>query len=105
MAHAQKLAEQVKSMSARIQELEEALQQTQAGDAVHPLLTRADEEPLWDPTLEDVSEAIGSLFIGADGQAKYHGGSAGSEVRHILPTEAMLMRMPFLTVPSRSPFR
>jgi hypothetical protein len=85
MAHAQKLTEQVKFMSSRIKELEQALSKCQPGD--HPLLKGPeaeiegpDLETLYDPEIRSVSDAIGSLQIGEDGGVKYHGESIGSEV-------------------------
>lgn len=84
MAHAEKLAEEVKHLTARIHELEGALSQ-QANGETHPLLQprdpqREEIDALYEKGLHEVSEAIGSLAIGQDGQAKYHGETAGSEV-------------------------
>ncbi|KAA1468819.1 hypothetical protein DENSPDRAFT_834268 [Dentipellis sp. KUC8613] len=95
MAHAQKLSQQVKSMSARIKELEQALAETQAG-TVHPLLRElhgqgaaggadaSGEVPPED--VDALSDVVGSLSIGSDGRSKYHGETAGAEyLRSLLP--------------------
>ncbi|KAF8920617.1 fungal-specific transcription factor domain-containing protein [Mucidula mucida] len=93
MAHAEKLAEEVKVLTARIRELEGALS-GQANGESHPLLQTRDSQreeidALYEKGLHEVSEAIGSLAIGQDGQAKYHGETAGSEYFQSLlpPTE------------------
>lgn len=84
MAHAQRLSETNKTLTSRIHELESALAQAHAkDDGTHPLLqSDLDLNPDGDHdnNLNHVSEAIGSLSIGLDGQSKYHGESAGSEV-------------------------
>lgn len=85
MAHAEKLAEEVKVLTARIHDLEGALSNQANGDC-HPLLQSRDSQRdeidiLYETGLHEVSDAIGSLAIGQDGQAKYHGETAGSEVR------------------------
>ncbi|TFY75022.1 hypothetical protein EWM64_g8991 [Hericium alpestre] len=89
MAHAQRLSEQVKSMSARIKELELALAESQSPGLLHPLLQPSSDsgsaqegsrhESPDDPDLEGLSEVIGSLSIGNDGKSKYHGETAGVE--------------------------
>lgn len=88
------MAEQIKSANARIKELEAALSNSVHGP--HPLLGGAaakeppqpedDHSALENDCEEAVLDAIGSLSIGADGAARYHGETAGSEVglsRHI----------------------
>jgi hypothetical protein len=91
MAHAERLAQQVKTMSARIKELEQALARTQTtGSGPHPLLRDADSrdvasiladlEGKFVAELEEVSETIGSLSITNDGKTKFHGETASSEV-------------------------
>ncbi|KDQ61553.1 hypothetical protein JAAARDRAFT_704939 [Jaapia argillacea MUCL 33604] len=98
-AHAQKLSEQVKSMSARIKELEKALSnaQSQGGRTAQPTLQHdmsreSSNSPTFsapdDSKLEFVSDAIGSLSIGVEGQARYHGGTAGSEVDDALSPQS-----------------
>ncbi|KAK0488806.1 hypothetical protein IW261DRAFT_1327039 [Armillaria novae-zelandiae] len=82
MAHAEKLAEEVKVLTARIHDLESAL--SSRDGASHPLLQGRDSQrdeidALYEKGLNDVSDAIGSLSIGSDGQAKYYGETAGSE--------------------------
>lgn len=87
MAHAQRLAEQMKMAQARIKDLEDALK-AQSGDSSHALLqqepvTQAELlslETIYDDGTHEVSDAIGSLAIGADGKARYYGETASSEV-------------------------
>ena len=92
MAHSQQLTEQVKTMTARIKVLEQALSEAQADNsAPHPLLRDAggqdpfkeisDLESKYESDLENVTVDIGSLSIGLDGRARYYGETAGSEVR------------------------
>ncbi|KAF9457528.1 fungal-specific transcription factor domain-containing protein [Collybia nuda] len=83
MAHAQKLTEQVKTLTSRVRELESTLHETSSNDqgSNHnplPETTTAGDVPLREDA-NDVYEAIGSLSIGLDGQTKYHGESASSE--------------------------
>ncbi|KAG6899879.1 hypothetical protein C0993_005849 [Termitomyces sp. T159_Od127] len=80
MAQAQKLSEQVKMLHARVRELETALASSRTADDRDDGFRTAREPGQLDG-IEAVSEAIGSLSLGVDGQAKYHGESAGSEVR------------------------
>jgi hypothetical protein len=90
MAYAQRLADQVKVMFARVQQLEHALAQATGENKSHPLLSvdSAEFENWWDSSLTNVSDAIGSLSIGSDGRAKYHGETAGSEVNPPSPKSA-----------------
>jgi hypothetical protein len=75
-------------MSARIEELERALAQSRSETSAdtHPSLVNRevyeipDLQTIYDTGLHDISDSIGSLSIGVDGQAKYHGETAGSEV-------------------------
>jgi hypothetical protein len=78
-------------MSVRIQELENALAQQQQQQTLRhsdPHVPTAPEsesgssDAVWDPAFQELSDTIGSLSIGLDGQAKYHGTSASSEVRY-----------------------
>ncbi|PBK60443.1 hypothetical protein ARMSODRAFT_966033 [Armillaria solidipes] len=91
MAHAEKLAEEVKVLTARIHDLESAL--SSRDGASHPLLQGRDPQrdeidALYEKGLNEVSDAIGSLSIGSDGQAKYYGETAGSEYfGSLLPEE------------------
>ncbi|TFK32802.1 fungal-specific transcription factor domain-containing protein [Crucibulum laeve] len=102
MAHAQRLSEQVKALTSRVHELEEALGQTHSkDDSTHSLLqpsvTSNGDPEAYDECVQDVSEAIGSLSLGVDGQAKYHGESASSEYfQDLLPPaqEEWLMSAP-----------
>jgi hypothetical protein len=75
MAHAEKLSEQVKALTQRVHQLEAALAQAKNEATSSPSQITAQ-----DVSIHEVSKAIGSLSIGSDGQAKYHGESAGSEV-------------------------
>ena len=72
-------------LNTRIQDLEAALAQTQPTPAEmkgHPQVSTQDDNDIRPEEAEtkDISEAIGLLSLGADGQAKYHGETAGSEV-------------------------
>lgn len=94
MAHAQRLTEQVKSMTEKIKQLEQALEGAQNGSdsaKLHPLLGKSSRLVSEDPPdihtlfdndgqVREATDAMGSLSIGQYGQAKYHGESAGSEV-------------------------
>ncbi|KAG1760121.1 hypothetical protein EDD22DRAFT_980737 [Suillus occidentalis] len=98
MAHAQRLSEQVKTMTGRIKELEEALHKSQksnrGGSEPHPLLQTPSQSreyaelpelrTIYDEEVHDVSESIGSLSIDVNGRTKYHGESVGSEVRQLI---------------------
>jgi hypothetical protein len=95
MAHAQRLSEQVKNMTGRIKELEEALHESQKSNRgrsephhllqtpsqSHDLAELPELRTIYDNEVLDVSESIGSLSIDVDGRTKYHGESVGSEVR------------------------
>ncbi|KAG5637746.1 hypothetical protein H0H81_003384 [Sphagnurus paluster] len=87
MAQAQRLAEQVKSLNSKIRGLEAALAEEKAKSTEgenHTLTSAAPD----DGGLKAVSEAIGSLSLGMDGQAKYHGESAGAEyLQDLLPRD------------------
>ena len=76
-AHSQKLTAQVKAMSLRIQELENALQL--AGLSAGPTLSRASAgaETPWESTVQGVSVAIDTLSIDVEKQGQRE---AGSEV-------------------------
>ena len=81
MAHAQRLQEQVKSLTSRCRELERELAQAKGDDAaVEPFVPPHRNSP---DNLSNVSETLGSLSIGLDGQARYHGETAGSEVGNV----------------------
>lgn len=93
MAHAQRLSEQVKTMTGRIKELEEALHESQrskrGGSESHPLLQTPSQShehaelpelrTIYDDEVLNISESIGSLSIDIDGRTKYRGESVGSE--------------------------
>ncbi|KAG5641983.1 hypothetical protein DXG03_003836 [Asterophora parasitica] len=85
MAQAQRLSEQVKSLNSKVRELEAALSQARSNQETHDTQSRSESN---DDRLTAVSEAIGSLSLGVDGQAKYHGESAGSEYfQDLLPQD------------------
>jgi len=87
MAQAQRLSEQVKSLNSRVRELEAALAQNRGAGDTLDTRTSSDSD-ISDEGIKAVSEAIGSLSIGLDGQAKYHGESAGAEyLQDLLPEE------------------
>ena len=93
MAHAQRLTEQVKTMSARIKQLEAALADAQIGPL--PLAALGDEptvsrrssqdgEPIdvkHEGDMDTMSKGLGSLAIDGEGKAQYYGETAGAEVR------------------------
>ena len=83
MAHAQRLQEEVKTLNARCQELEKELAQAKGEDEdLHHLLGPRSDRDLPEPP-DTVSEGFGSLSIGVDGQAMYHGETSSSEVSTI----------------------
>ncbi|KAG6837163.1 hypothetical protein H0H93_013753 [Arthromyces matolae] len=79
MAQAQRLTEQVKSLTGRIRELEAALTLAGVSQERNGLSDSGDRKIGPSEGLETLTEAVGSLSLGIDGQAKYHGESAGSE--------------------------
>lgn len=121
MAHAQRLSEQVKTMTGRIKELEEALHKSQksnrGGSEPHPLLQTPSQSreyaelpelrTIYDEEVHDVSESIGSLSIDVNGRTKYHGESVGSEYfqplfppdsyppQQSVPTDPKYLGLPF----------
>ena len=97
MDRAQRLKEQVQTMSARIKQLESALANVQNGSLSLAALENGsdsqdssqDLEP--DPVeyereLDCVSRSVGSLAINSEGKAQYYGASAGAEVRLVFLT-------------------
>ncbi|KZP31739.1 hypothetical protein FIBSPDRAFT_723809 [Athelia psychrophila] len=84
---AKRLENDVKSYQARINELEAALKARTGGShpALHQSTLAAQDEPqlYTESNIDAVSDALGSLSIGPDSRAKYHGGSAASEVRSL----------------------
>lgn len=97
MAHAQKLTEQVKTMSARIKHLEAALAHAQNGSLPLPAFgdDSLSQDPLQDSEsgqvkyegdLEGVSKSLGSLAIDGEGKAQYYGETAGAEyLQNLMP--------------------
>lgn len=88
MAHAQKLTDQVKVLTTRVQELEAALAETSDGKQSHPLLQIRlpidGEEQVEVEDIPGISGAIGSLSLGLDGQTIYHGECSSSTVSFLL---------------------
>jgi hypothetical protein len=90
MARAQRLAEKVGTMSAKIQELEAALARyTGEGDIDQSFSTPAsgslplgDVDMTWDPALSRGSDAFRSGSVDSGSDARYHGKLPGSEVNH-----------------------
>ncbi|EAU90302.2 hypothetical protein CC1G_12055 [Coprinopsis cinerea okayama7 len=91
MAHAQRLQEEVKTLTAKVNELQAQLAEAGLKDKSAPRFTpphmvqgmRSVESH---ERGENGSASIGSLSIGVNGQAKYHGESAGSEyLQDLLP--------------------
>ncbi|KAK2463713.1 hypothetical protein APHAL10511_004464 [Amanita phalloides] len=81
MARAEKLSEEVKALTLKVQQLEAALAQ-EKDDAITPQI----QIPRHETSVNEVLKAIGSLSIGSDGQTRYHGESAGSEYfQELLP--------------------
>lgn len=92
MAHAQRLTEQVKTMSVRIKQLETALADVQNGQLPHAALGdgHVSQDSLQDTEstdvdyerdMDSVSKSLGSLAIDREGKAQYYGETAGAEVR------------------------
>jgi hypothetical protein len=96
MARAQRLTEQVKTMAARIKQLELALANAENGPLALAALgdsqaSLQDAEPN-DVEYEgdfgeddSVSKLMGSLAVNSEGQAHYYGATAGAEVRCFFP--------------------
>ncbi|KAJ8094760.1 hypothetical protein PM082_010766 [Marasmius tenuissimus] len=91
-AHAQKLAEQVKTLSARVRELEAALAETSNGNPSRHLMndprsnSTTEIDALYEKGFQVVTESMGSLSIGSGGQANYHGESAATEyLKELIP--------------------
>ena len=88
MAHAQRLTEQVKTMSARIKQLETALAHAENGSLPHPAfgddsLSQEDGESgntKYEGDVESASKCLGSLAIDGEGKSQYYGETAGAEV-------------------------
>lgn len=89
---AQKLAKDLKAAHVRIKALEDALYAATSGS--HPLISELQagttksgmaaaesaREELYEERVQDATETMGSLLIGADGKTRHLGGSATSEV-------------------------
>jgi hypothetical protein len=96
MARAQRLTEQVQSMSLRIKQLETALSNAPNGSLA---LAALESDPVSEGSLQvcepnaaeyegevdTVSKSMGSLAINSEGKGQYYGASAGPEVRSRLP--------------------
>jgi len=93
MAHAQRLTEQVKAMSARIKQLEASLADAQIGPLPFAALgdepavsRRSSQDGEWidvkhEGDMDNMSKGLGSLAIDGEGKAQYYGETAGAEVR------------------------
>ncbi|KZP23765.1 hypothetical protein FIBSPDRAFT_736809, partial [Athelia psychrophila] len=83
----QRLRNQVKSAEARVEELQNRLRAASGGS--HVLLQKdtltppVDDLQLYNED-SDLAEAMGSLAVDPDGNAKYHGESAASEVKLLI---------------------
>jgi hypothetical protein len=106
MARAQKLKEQVQTMSARIKQLETALADVQNGTlsiaalengsvSQGSLQEREPDAVEYERELDRVSESMGSLAINSEGKAQYYGASAGPEVRSRSPDPVSGLLMPY----------
>jgi hypothetical protein len=90
MAHAKKLEAEAVSMKAKIQELEEALASARTGGTQQNSSFLASKSPQdcgpnlsMQPDYQDIEQVtteLGSFTMGPEGQTRYHGTSAGSEV-------------------------
>jgi len=118
MAHAQRLTEQVKTMSARIKQLEAALADAQIGPL--PLAALGDEQAVSrrssqdgelidvkrEGDMDNMSKGLGSLAIDGEGKAQYYGETAGAEVRFRPPFfflfELLMSRLSQITVSATS---
>lgn len=98
MAHAQRLTEQVKTMSVRIKQLENALAHAQnEGSLALPAFgddslsqdSLQDSEPgkvKYECDMDSVSKSLGSLAIDGEGKAQYYGETAGAEfLQNLMP--------------------
>jgi hypothetical protein len=93
MARAQMLTEQVKTMAARIKQLETALASAENGPMALAALgdgqdSLQDCEPNvveYEGELDRVSKFMGSLAITSEGKGHYYGATAGPEVRSLFP--------------------
>lgn len=87
------LLSSVKRLTARVRELESALSKTQAqiSPQPHPLLEKKEdygeidtshyeEDEQTSAEVEEAADLVGSLSIGDQGRARYHGQSSASEV-------------------------
>ncbi|KAH9967272.1 fungal-specific transcription factor domain-containing protein [Russula dissimulans] len=99
MAHAERLTAQVKTMSARIKELEATLANAQkaslpsGNEPVSQLEGSFQDSELtgdkYERDLDSVSKNLGSLAIDGEGKAQYYGVTAGAEfLQHLMPAAA-----------------
>jgi hypothetical protein len=109
MDRAQRLKEQVQTMSARIKQLETALANVQNGSlSLAALENRSDSQdssqdcepdPVeYERELDCVSRSVGSLAINSEGKAQYYGASAGAEVRSRFPDPVSKLLMALFIV-------
>jgi hypothetical protein len=102
MARAQRLKEQVQTMSARIKELETTLANVQNGPGLgNGSISQGSLQDLepdaveYERELDGVSESMGSLAINSEGKAQYYGASAGPEVRSRSPDLVSKLLTPY----------
>jgi hypothetical protein len=106
MARAQKLKEQVQTMSTRIKELETTLANVQNGSLSPSALKNGSvsqgslqacelDAVEYERELDKVSGSMGSLAINSEGKAQYYGASAGPEVRYRSPNTVSKLLMPY----------
>lgn len=94
-SHNEALLQSVKRLTSRVRDLESALGKTQAqlSPQPHPLLEESerlketgtggyDDGSLARDEVEEAGDLVGSLSIGEQGQARFHGQSSASEVCH-----------------------
>jgi hypothetical protein len=106
MDRAQKLKEQVQTMSARIKQLETALANLPNGSLSLAALENVSVPPdslqdcepgvvEYEKELDGVSKSMGSLAINSEGKTQYYGASAGAEVRSRFPDPASKLLTPY----------
>ena len=83
-AKAQKLGEQVQSLTARVKELEAALHEAQrlSGSISQQSASSIPQPESLEPDgrVQGLSESIGSMSISEEGATKYYGSTSSSEV-------------------------
>lgn len=104
MAHSQRLAEQVKTLAAQVQGLKATIARARSNskaplNGTPPVSERGELLDLpFDGDLQSLADGLGSLSLGTDGQGRYFGGSAGSEVRPCLYILTLFALIPALVL-------